>query len=88
MICLSAAYCLGSTEYLATPNANTSISAIATLLELHTGEKKLNVYYNKFIADLPGRPAGGDRHRPVVVWLRHHAATVAMLIVGAVGLYL
>ena len=33
-----------------TPNANTSISAVATLLQRHTGAITLNVFHNKFAA--------------------------------------
>jgi hypothetical protein len=33
-----------------TPNANTSISAIAALHQHHTGEIKLYVYHNKYAA--------------------------------------
>ncbi len=33
-----------------TPNANTSISAIATLHQLHTGEIKLHIYHNDYAA--------------------------------------
>ena len=38
-----------------TPNANTSISAIATLLKSHTGELRLKVFHNKF-AEIPISP--------------------------------